>query len=104
MKLQVLHVPGCPNTTVLVGRLEEVIAGRRDLLLEHQVINDEAQATTWGMTGSPTLLIDGVDPFQVAGAAPSISCRLYRDEGGVPSIAALRAALDSGSEPVNAGR
>lgn len=47
------------------------------------------------MTGSPTVLINGADPFAVAGAAPSVSCRLYRDADartdGAPSVEALRA-------------
>ena len=114
MKLQVLHVPGCPNTPVLVARLRDVLAGRRDVLVEEHVITDEAQAAAWGMTGSPTLLVDGVDPFRVAGTAPSLSCRLYRDADrdgdlsrgadGAPSIAALRTALEGGSEAADAGR
>ena len=34
------------------------------------------------MYGSPTLLIDGVDPFAEPGQPPSMSCRLYRDDDG----------------------
>jgi hypothetical protein len=49
------------------------------------------------MHGSPTLLIDGVDPFAGPDQPPSLSCRLYRDEagraGGAPSVQALRQAL-----------
>jgi hypothetical protein len=49
------------------------------------------------MTGSPTLLIDGHDPFAEPGSAASLSCRLYRDESGrivgAPSVAQLRRAL-----------
>jgi hypothetical protein len=50
-------------------------------------------------TGSPTLLIDGVDPFAAPGEPASLSCRLYRlPDGsldGVPSLDQLRAALDA---------
>ncbi|MFE2864874.1 alkylmercury lyase family protein [Embleya sp. NPDC059259] len=60
-------------------------------------VRDEAEATRRGMTGSPTVLIDGVDPFAPAGAVPSVSCRLYRDADGrtegAPSVQALRRAL-----------
>ena len=49
------------------------------------------------MRGSPTLLIDGTDPFGGPGQPPSLSCRLYGDEagrpGGAPSVRALRQAL-----------
>jgi hypothetical protein len=37
------------------------------------------------MAGSPTLLIDGVDPFAMAGQAWNLSCRLYADEAGAAS-------------------
>ncbi|HWM96318.1 MAG TPA: hypothetical protein VNO54_04605 [Streptosporangiaceae bacterium] len=49
------------------------------------------------MTGSPTLLADGADPFAGPGQIPSVSCRLYPGEHGrlvpAPSAAQLRAAL-----------
>lgn len=97
MRLQILQVPGCPNAVVLEGRIRQA-AGDRPVTLEivHRVIGDADQATAAGMTGSPTLLIDGRDPFE-SGQAPSLSCRLYpTDTGGLdgaPSVAALRAAL-----------
>ena len=49
------------------------------------------------MTGSPTLLADGADPFARPGQLPSVSCRLYPDENGrqspAPSSGQLRDAL-----------
>jgi hypothetical protein len=49
------------------------------------------------MHGSPTLLVDGADPFAAPGQVPSLSCRLYRDESGraegAPSVDALRRAI-----------
>ena len=34
------------------------------------------EAARYGMQGSPTILIDGRDPFAEPGAAASLSCRL----------------------------
>lgn len=97
MRLQVLHVPDCPNASLLSSRLGRLLAGRPDVVVEHRVICDESEAAGWGMTGSPTLLIDGVDPFAVPGRSPSISCRLYTGETGpptgAPSMAQLRRVL-----------
>jgi hypothetical protein len=49
------------------------------------------------MTGSPTLLADGADPFGRPGQLPSLSCRLYPDEHGrlgpAPSPRQIRAGL-----------
>src|SRR5262249_10782712 len=62
-------------------------------------VSDEAQAARWGMRGSPTVLVDGIDPFAVAEAAPSVSCRLYRGADGsvdgAPSVTDLHRALDA---------
>ena len=102
MRLQILHVPDCPNTGVLTARLDGLLTGRNDVVVEHEVIHDEREAAARGMTGSPTLLIDGIDPFG-AGWPPSMSCRLYLDESGsvagAPSVARLREALASKLAP-----
>ncbi len=97
MKLVILQVPDCPNAAVLETRLAPLLADRADIALTRQVVTGQADAERLGMTGSPTLLADGVDPFAAPGQPPSLSCRLYRDEHGrpapVPSPSQLRAAL-----------
>lgn len=98
MHLIVLAVPGCPNSPVLKDRLAAVLDDRAEVSVLHQVISDEAEAARWGMHGSPTLLIDGVDPFAEPGQPPSLSCRLYRDDNGetsgAPSVSQLRQAIE----------
>lgn len=95
MRVQVLHVPGCPNAAVLAGRLRQLAVGRARI--ERRLVHDLAEAARLGMNGSPTLLIDGADPFGRPGLRPSLSCRLYPDENGslsgAPSVAQLRKVL-----------
>lgn len=102
MKVEVLHVADCPNTAVITERLATLIAGRRDVTIVHRVIHDEAEAVALGMTGSPTLLLDGIDPFALTDQPASLSCRLYTDESGTvsgaPSLTQLRAVLDGAVE------
>jgi len=93
MHLTVLAVPDCPNAAVLEERLTAVLGGRAGVSLSHEMITDEDQAARWGMHGSPTVLIDGADPFAEPGQPPSMSCRLYRDDGGRPSGAPSAAQL-----------
>ncbi|MEU4191624.1 alkylmercury lyase family protein [Kribbella sp. NPDC026611] len=100
MKLEVLHVPDCPNLSPLLERLAEVT----DLPTSTRVIDNDADAARFGMAGSPTLLIDGVDPFAEAGGCEcGVSCRLYRDDTGrivpAPSVDQLRDALTAASQP-----
>ncbi|CAM4338026.1 alkylmercury lyase family protein [Nocardia ninae] len=103
MRLEILQVPDCPNVAVLEDRIRQASAGE-PVQIAHRVIDDSDQAAAAGMTGSPTLLIDGHDPFPTTGQLPSLSCRLYSHEDGrldgAPSVAALREAL---SLPVAAG-
>ena len=98
MLVQVLAVTDCPNVALLDQRLDEVLADQTDVRVEHLTIDDPAEAARWGMSGSPTLLVDGVDPFAVLGLVPSVSCRLYRGPDGAvtgaPSRDELRAVLE----------
>jgi hypothetical protein len=92
--LVVLHVPDCPNLAPMLGRLREVT----DTPVTTREVGTDAEATALGMAGSPTLLINGVDPFaEPDGPAGGVSCRLYRDEHGrivpAPSVAQLRDAI-----------
>jgi hypothetical protein len=98
MQLTVLAVPDCPNAPVLEERLTAVLRGRADVSVSHRVISNDSEAVRWGMHGSPTLLIDGADPFAEWGQPPSMSCRLYPgDDGqtsGAPSMAQLQRAIE----------
>ena len=95
MALEILQVPGCPGADLLAARLDGLLAGRARVT--RRVVASQAEAERLGMTGSPTLLADGADPFARPGLLPAVSCRLYRDEHGrqvsSPSAAQLRAAL-----------
>jgi hypothetical protein len=96
MKITVLTVPDCPYAPLVLERLTEALGGR-PVPIELVEITDECEATRWGMTGSPTVLVDGLDAFPLASAPASMSCRLYRNASGVvegaPSVRDLRRAL-----------
>lgn len=102
MELTVLALPDCPNAPLLEQRLAEVVAGRADITVRRIEITSLAAAAQHGMHGSPTLLVNGSDPFAQPGTEPALACRLYRDDAGrpapAPSVAALRQALAQGSE------
>lgn len=94
MRLEVLHVPDCPNLTSMLDRLAEAT----DLPVATREVTTDVEAGELGMNGPPTLLVNGVDPF----ASPDqcscgMSCRLYRDGDGrivpAPSVDQLREAL-----------
>src|SRR5215472_10051604 len=68
MRIEVLTVPGCPNGPLVEQRLAEALAGRPDVTVERRVAGTAEQAEEYGMRGSPTVLINGRDPFAAPGA------------------------------------
>lgn len=107
MKLEILQIPNCPNFPVLEQRIRQAAqALSMPVEVTHRVIGDPAEAAAAGMTGSPTLLIDGRDPFPAPDRIESLSCRLYpSDDGGfdgAPSVSALRTVLGSMTNPFTA--
>ncbi|GAA1573149.1 hypothetical protein GCM10009804_32110 [Kribbella hippodromi] len=92
MKLEVLHVPDCPNLAPLLTRLGELT----DVPVTTREVRTDADAAAADMAGSPTLLVNGTDPFASA-AGCTLSCRLYRDDSGrvvtIPTAAQLQTAL-----------
>ena len=98
MELILLAVPDCPNAAVFEERLAVALADRPDVVVRRREVADERDAAQAGMCGSPTLLINGVDPFAVPGQVPGLACRLYRDAtgrpAGAPPVKALRRAVE----------
>jgi hypothetical protein len=101
MELTLLTVPACPNAAAFEERLAVALAGRTDAVIRRREIATEREAAEAGMRGSPTLLVNGADPFATPGQAPSMSCRLYRDATGrtdrAPSVEALQQVLEQAS-------
>jgi hypothetical protein len=100
LSLEVLHVPDCPNLAPLLERLHQVT----DLAVATREISTNQEAAATGMAGSPTLLINGTDPFGAPGQCDcGLSCRLYRDQGGrivpAPSVKQLRHAIAAAEHP-----
>jgi hypothetical protein len=103
MRIEVLTVPDCPNGPVLEERLAAALAGRTGVTVERHLVHDDAEAARRGMHGSPTLLLNGVDPFAAPGTPTGFACRLYRDAAGradgAPSPAELRRVLAGLADP-----
>lgn len=95
VEIEILHVADCPNLEVARQRvLEALEALGLSAAVREIEVGSAADAVRLGMNGSPTVLVDGRDPF--AGPAPSVACRLYRNGTnveGAPSVAALAEVL-----------
>jgi len=93
MRVTVLSVPGCPHAEVALERVWAAAAGHPDASIESVTVMDGTSAEELGMHGSPTVLVDGVDPFAPPDAPCSFACRFDPSGDPVPSVSEIAAAL-----------
>jgi hypothetical protein len=98
MEILVLTVPNCPNAPLAEQRLARALEGRTRAMVKRLLIEDMAEAERYGMRGSPTLLINGDDPFSDPSEPTSVSCKFSPagkgQRGEVPTVEAIIDALD----------
>jgi hypothetical protein len=61
-----------------------------------ELVETPEDADRLEFAGSPTILVDGVDPFAQKGATVGLTCRVYRTPDGLagsPTADQLRAVL-----------
>jgi hypothetical protein len=74
VEIDLLYVPDCPNRALARDHLADALtqAGVAAIVREREVRSAE-EATRFGMRGSPTILVDGRDPFAAVADAPSLA-------------------------------
>ena len=89
--VELLVVPDCPNESVALSvlRLAFDRVGLAALSVRTTVIASQEQAQDRGFVGSPPILINGVDPFRVAGQIPAYACRVYATPAGLSGVPPL---------------
>lgn len=98
MTVSLQYFDGCPNWHVADERLRAalVAVGRPDDEIDHVLVSTPEQAEASQFRGSPTVLVDGRDPFSDPDAPVGLACRLYRTEHGLagsPTVNQLVAVL-----------
>lgn len=86
----------CPNWRITQRHLSTLVADGVDATVTFQLIESDDKAIALGFKGSPTVLIDGVDPFAPDETPLGLSCRIYDTESGLcgsPSLEQLRAVI-----------
>lgn len=94
MDVELLYFDGCPHWETADARLGQV-AAEVGAAVRHRRVQAGDDLSDFG--GSPTILVDGHDPFPRAGlSSGGLSCRLFATpEGpaGSPTLDQLRSAL-----------
>lgn len=95
MDVQLLYFDGCPNWTTADERLRSLADELELTVIRHRVETPE-EAERVGFRGSPTILVDGRDPFAQGDEPTGLACRVYATPDGAagsPTTEQLRAAL-----------
>lgn len=100
MGIQLLYFDGCPNWEVTNRHLEEAlrVVGREGAHVLREKVETAEEAERRHFRGSPTVLIDGRDPFGGEGPA-GLTCRVYPTDDGSPSVAQLVNVLQGVERP-----
>ncbi|WP_454229567.1 thioredoxin family protein [Propioniciclava flava] len=96
MEIILQYFNGCPNWEVLDQRLAEVVNDRSDVRVIRQLVETPEDAVRLGFHGSPTVLVNGIDPFADERTHVGLACRMFRTPAGIagsPTVEQLREAI-----------
>lgn len=84
MDITLQYFDGCPNWETTAADLRDLIEERHFAAqIQYQLIETQESAMEYEFRGSPTVLIDGVDPFANPDAPVGLSCRLHMTPEGL---------------------
>lgn len=63
MRVEVQYTPDCPNALPIIDLVRTVAATRPDVEMVLALVAYD-ETTPFGFAGSPTVLVDGVNPFK----------------------------------------
>lgn len=96
MQVTLLYFDDCPSWQTTEARLRG-LADDFDLTIERRIVDTPEAAEQWQFRGSPTVLVEGRDPFALGDEPVGLSCRIYQTPdgpAGSPTTAQLREVLD----------
>ncbi len=96
MQVTIQYFEGDPNWPTARDRVRDVLDGQGlgSVEIELQRIETSAEAHEFRFRGSPTILVDGVDPFDSQESGYGLMSRVYRTEDGVDGAPSRLQLLD----------
>ena len=96
--IELLYFDGCPNTAVAEERLHTALyrVGRSEVLVNRIEVDGPEDAERLGFTGSPTIRVNGADPFATGAEKVGFACRVYAGPDGLsgsPTVEQLMEVL-----------
>ncbi|MFF9346352.1 hypothetical protein [Streptomyces sp. NPDC014734] len=105
MDIELLYFADCPNWHLAHDRLREALtaAGHLDPEIGLRAVETDEEAQALRFPGSPTIRVNGQDPFPSAAPTYGLTCRVYATPDGLagaPTVDQLvRALVGEGQEP-----
>jgi len=90
-RIEVLVIPDCPHQTPATELIATALASTgvsANVTITTITTHDQAQRR--GFTGSPTILLNGSDPFATPDSPAALTCRLYPTPDGLRGVPDLR--------------
>jgi hypothetical protein len=106
MEFTLLYFDSCPNWRVADELLDRLAHAHQDVTAHRRIVDTQEDAERVSFVGSPTILIDGVDPWAPAGAPVGLSCRVFTTPDGLrvsPTWDQLEAEVASRRQGTAAG-
>lgn len=93
MNVTLLYFDDCPNWHEADRLLTELAVEFPEIVIERHIVDTPEEAERTGFRGSPSILVDGDDPFAGPDDPIGLSCRRYQTPdgpAGAPTLTQLR--------------
>ena len=84
MRVELLYFEGCPSWKTVDERMTEALrtVGRDYVMVVRRLVETPEEAEYLGFIGSPTIRINGTDPFAAGDERVGLACRVYENPAG----------------------
>ena len=90
--IQIQHFHGCPNSPILIERVNEAIKDFENVDYAEVLVDSNEKAEQVKFRGSPTLLINGEDfEHQPEPENSALACRYYAN--GLPTVDGIKSLI-----------
>jgi hypothetical protein len=97
VRVQLLYFDGCPHWTLMEERLREALTlCGISQAIEHCLVETPEGADEYCFAGSPSILLNGSDPFPAPTSEFGLTCRVYSTpvgSAGAPTVEQLIAVI-----------
>jgi len=80
--ITLLYFNDCPNWLIANDHLETLVVEHPEIVITRHIVDTAEEAAHTGFRGSPSILVDGHDPFAGPGDLVGLSCRIYQTPEG----------------------